>query len=62
MVVSSVALPALGKVSADQPLAPPSLDEIDATDTIEGHDGSNLRACCQIKIQPGVNYSVTQLE
>ena len=52
----------VGKVSADKPLTPPSLDEIDATDTIEGHEGSNLRACCQIKIQPGTNYSVTQLE
>ncbi len=52
----------VGKVSADQTLAAPSLDEIDATDTIEGHEGANLRACCQIKVKAGERYKFTQLE
>ncbi len=52
----------VGTVSADQPLVPPSLDEIDATDTVEGHDGANLRACCQVKVKPGVSYKFVHLE
>ena len=52
----------VGKLSADQPLVPPSLDEIDATDTVEGHEGATLRACCQVKAKPGVTYTFQQLE
>ncbi len=49
----------VGTVSSDQPLMPPSLDEIDATDTVDGADGGNLRACCQIKVKPGTSYKFT---
>lgn len=49
----------VGTVTSDQPLMPPSLDEIDATDTVDGADGGNLRACCQIKVKPGTSYKFT---
>merc|ERR1712185_600922 len=49
----------VGTVTSAQPLMPPSLDEIDATDTVEGADAGNLRACCQIKVKPGTSYKFT---
>jgi ferredoxin len=52
----------VGKVTSDQPLAHPSLDEIDATDTVENPDGANLRACCQIKVNPGQSYKFVALQ
>jgi ferredoxin len=47
----------VGEVTSDQPLASPSLDEMDATDTVDNPNNVNLRACCQIKAVPGVSYT-----
>lgn len=49
----------VGKVVADYELPSATLDEMDATDTLdvdmEGQQGE-LRACCQIKVRPGQKY------
>ena len=55
----------VGKVIADYDLAPATLDELDATDTLDvsmGDGPAMLRACCQVKVQAGQKYEFTMLE
>jgi len=55
----------VGKVAADYDLSPATLDELDATDTLDlNMDGerTELRACCQVKAEAGKKYEFTMLE
>ena len=49
----------VGKVDADYELIPATLDELDATDTLDlsmEDERGELRACCQLKVRPGQKY------